>query len=125
MSRGITLLIGRLPTISGELAGLAASARRVISMMATRVCLLPPPLCPADGARVHVITQISPSALSLLTTLSGITLKTGAANDRGMIPEVSARRTGHSGSLSLGNWFDSEVLCLNLYKFKLCRFYSI
>ena len=70
MSRGITLLIGRLPTISGELAGLAASARRVISMMATRVCLLPPPLCPADGARVHVITQISPSALSLLTTLS-------------------------------------------------------
>ena len=71
MSRGITLLIGRLPTISGELAGLAASARRVISMMATRVCLLPPPLCPADGARVHVITQISPSALSLLTTLSG------------------------------------------------------
>ena len=53
MSRGITLLIGRLPTISGELAGLAASARRVISMMATRVCLLPPPLCPADGARVH------------------------------------------------------------------------
>ena len=73
MSRGITLLIGRLPTISGELAGLAASARRVISMMATRVCLLPPPLCPADGARVHVITQISPSALSLLTTLSGQT----------------------------------------------------
>ena len=73
MSRGITLLIGRLPTISGELAGLAASARRVISMMATRVCLLPPPLCPADGARVHVITQISPSALSLLTTLSGST----------------------------------------------------
>ena len=70
MSRGITLLIGRLPTISGELAGLAASARRVISMMATRVCLLPPPLCPADGARVHVITRISPSALSLLTTLS-------------------------------------------------------
>ena len=60
MSRGITLLIGRLPTISGELAGLAASAQRVISMMATRVCLLPPPLCPADGARVHVITQISP-----------------------------------------------------------------
>ena len=53
MSRGITLLIGRLPTISGELAGLAASARRVISMMTTRVCLLPPPLCPADGARVH------------------------------------------------------------------------
>ena len=74
MSRGgVTLLIGRLPTISGELAGLAASARRVISMMATRVCLLPPPLCPADGARVHVITQISPSALSLLTTLSGST----------------------------------------------------
>ena len=75
MSRGITLLIGRLPTISGELAGLAASARRVISMMATRVCLLPPPLCPADGARVHVITQISPSALSLLTTLSASTTK--------------------------------------------------
>ena len=74
MSRGVTLLIGRLPTISGELAGLAASARRVISMMATRVCLLPPPLCPADGARVHVITQISPSALSLLTTLSGYTM---------------------------------------------------
>ena len=73
MSRGITLLIGRLPTISGELAGLAASARRVISMMATRVCLLPPPLCPADGARVHVITRISPSALALLTTLSGQT----------------------------------------------------
>ena len=72
MSRGITLLIGRLPTISGELAGLAASARRVISMMATRVCFLPPPLCPADGARVHVITQISPSALSLLTTLSDL-----------------------------------------------------
>ena len=76
MSRGgggVTLLIGRLPTISGELAGLAASARRVISMMTTRVCLLPPPLCPADGARVHVITQISPSALSLLTTFSDIT----------------------------------------------------
>ena len=73
MSRGITLLIGRLPTISGELAGLAASARRVISMMTTRVCLLPPPLCPADGARVHVIMQISPSALSLLTTLSDYT----------------------------------------------------
>ena len=75
MSRGITLLIGRFPTISGELAGLAASARRVISMMTTRVCLLPPPLCPADGARVHVITQISPSALSLLTTLSGTATK--------------------------------------------------
>ena len=39
MSRGITLLIGRLPTISGELAGLAASARRVISMMTTRAAV--------------------------------------------------------------------------------------
>ena len=91
MSRGITLLIGRLPTISGELAGLAASARRVISMMATRVCLLPPPLCPADGARVHVITQISPSALSLLTTLSAYISK--IVQDRGLITLLTYRKS--------------------------------
>ena len=95
MSRGITLLIGRLPTISGELAGLAASARRVISMMATRVCLLPPPLCPADGARVHVITQISPSALSLLTTLSDMTLAVAEALNPNKPKPATVMQFGH------------------------------
>ena len=70
MSRGITLLIGRLPTISGELAGLAASARRVISMMTTRVCSTTTTAVPGRwraGARHNA--NIAECALSTYYTL--------------------------------------------------------